>query len=135
EFRTDHGIELRVLTDIIAGASAGGINGIFLAQAIETGQPLEPLTDLWLANADVDRLLDPDARPVSRLSKFWAAPLVWMVARHPGDAIERTVAPGTREEVRRKLSNFIRSRWFEPPFGGPGFTNLLFDALDAMHKG
>jgi hypothetical protein len=32
------GIRFRVLADIIAGASAGGINGIFLAQAITTGQ-------------------------------------------------------------------------------------------------
>ncbi len=37
-------IRLRVLPDIIAGASAGGINGIFLAQAIATGQSLDPLT-------------------------------------------------------------------------------------------
>ena len=42
------GTRLRVLTDIIAGASAGGINGVFLSQAIVTGQSLEPLTDLWL---------------------------------------------------------------------------------------
>ena len=28
------GLRLRVMTDIIAGASAGGINGIYLAQAI-----------------------------------------------------------------------------------------------------
>ena len=66
------GIRLRIMPDIIAGASAGGINGIFLAQAIETGQSLEPLTDLWLDNADVDRLLDPDARPARALTKFWA---------------------------------------------------------------
>src|SRR3546814_11751245 len=46
------GIKLRVMPDIIAGASAGGINGIFLAQAIETGQSLDPLTDMWLDNAD-----------------------------------------------------------------------------------
>ncbi len=31
-------IELRVLVDILAGASAGGINAIFLAQAISTGR-------------------------------------------------------------------------------------------------
>ena len=47
------GIELRVLVDILTGASAGGINAIFLAQAIRTGQSLEPLTDLWLDSADV----------------------------------------------------------------------------------
>lgn len=126
------GIRLRVMPDIIAGASAGGINGIFLAQAIETGQSLEPLTDLWLDNADVDRLLDPDARPARALTKFWATPLVWMAARRPGDAVERTVAPDTREEVRMKLSRFIRSRWFEPPFGGEIFTTMLLDAFEAM---
>ncbi|WP_420144391.1 patatin-like protein [Sphingobium sp.] len=126
------GVRLRVMPDIIAGASAGGINGIFLAQAIETGQSLEPLTSLWLDNADVDRLLDPDARPARAMTKFWATPLVWMAARRPGDAVERTVAPDTREEVRMKLSRFIRSRWFEPPFGGEIFSDMLVDAFDAM---
>ncbi|MBK5264535.1 MAG: patatin-like protein [Alphaproteobacteria bacterium] len=125
-------LKLRVMTDIIAGASAGGINGIFLAQALETGQSLDPLTELWLKNADVDLLLDPDARPLSKFTKFWAAPLVWMAARRPDDTVARTVAPGAREEVRHKLSNFIRARWFAPPFGGEGFINLLLDALDAM---
>lgn len=126
------GTRLRIVPDIVAGASAGGINGIFLAQAIETGQSLEPLTALWLDNADVDRLLDPDARPARAMTKFWATPIVWMAARRPGDAIERTVSPDTREEVRMKLSRFIRSRWFEPPFGGEIFTTMLLDAFDAM---
>ncbi|WP_394659628.1 patatin-like phospholipase family protein, partial [uncultured Novosphingobium sp.] len=61
-----HGVRLRILTDIVAGASAGGINSVFLAQAIHSGQSLEPLTELWLETADVDVLLDPDARPGSR---------------------------------------------------------------------
>ena len=60
---------VRVLPDIIAGASAGGINGIFLAQAIATGQSLEPLTALWLDNADVDQLLDP-AHAGSRIRRY-----------------------------------------------------------------
>lgn len=132
DMKAASGVRLRVMPDIIAGASAGGINGIFLAQAIETGQSLEPLTTMWLDNADVDRLLDPDARPTRAMTKFWATPLVWMAARRPGDAVERTVAPDTREEVRMKLSRFIRSRWFEPPFGGAIFSNMLIDAFDAM---
>ena len=65
------GTKLRIFTDIIAGSSAGGINGVFLAQAIVTGQSLAPLTDLWLEKADVEVLLDPDARHLSRFSKFW----------------------------------------------------------------
>lgn len=127
-------VRMRVLTDIIAGASAGGINGIFLGHAIVTGQSLDPLTDLWLDCADVERLLDPDARPLSRFSKFWAQPLVWMAAGQ-SETVERTVEPETRQEVRMKLSSFIRARWFEPPFGGKGFCRLLLNAFDTMAKG
>ncbi|MBB6125115.1 patatin-like protein [Sphingobium subterraneum] len=129
------GTRLRAVVDIVAGASAGGINGIFLAQAIETGQSLEPLTDLWLTNADVEQLLDPDARPAARFTKFWAQPIVWMAARRRGDTVERTVSPDTREEVRHKLSSFVRSRWFQPPFGGKTFTRLLLQAFDSMAAG
>jgi patatin-related protein len=126
------GTRLRVMPDILAGASAGGINAVFLAQAIETGQSLEPLTSLWLEKADADLLLAPDARPLSRFTKFWVAPLIWLLARRRGDTVNRTVAPETREEVRRKLSNFVRARWFAPPFGGEGFSRLILDAFDAM---
>ncbi|MFM6854750.1 MAG: patatin-like protein, partial [Sphingopyxis sp.] len=38
-------------------------------------------------------------------------------------------------EVRGKLSQFVRARWFEPPFGGEVFSNLLIDAFDAMAAG
>ncbi|HEV2567596.1 patatin-like protein [Sphingomonas sp.] len=126
---THAGLRLTVFSDIIAGASAGGINGIFLAQAVATGQSLDPLTDLWLEAADVERLIDPEAR-ATRLSKLWAIPLA-MLADRGGEAME-SVDPDTRAEVRRKLSSFVRSRWFEPPFGGEVFTGLLLDALDAM---
>jgi patatin-related protein len=123
---------VRVLADIIAGASAGGINGIFLAQAIATGQSLDPLTDLWLTSADVEALIDPAAAPHSRFSKAWAMPLAWMAAGRSADSVEQLADATTREEVRAKLSHFIRSRWFEPPFGGAAFSNLLLDALEAM---
>ncbi len=127
-------LRLRVLTDIVAGASAGGINGVFLAQAIHSGQSLEPLTRLWLERADVDVLLDPDARPWSRIAKFWAMPLVWWLLKRPGNVVSASVAPETRSEVRAKLSRLIRSRWFEPPFGGLGFSRLICEALTAMAR-
>ena len=130
EIEAETGLKLRVLVDIIAGASAGGINGVFLAQAISTGQSLEPLTDLWLDSADVEALIDSRQAPSHRFSKVWALPLAWMAARR--DTIDATVEPGAREEVRAKLSHFIRSRWFEPPFGGEHFTGKILDALDAM---
>lgn len=125
-------VKLRLLPDIIAGASAGGINGVFLAQALTSGQSLEPLTRLWLECADIDQLLDPDARPFSRFTKFWAQPLVWLLLRRPGGALDRSVAPEARSEVRTKLSRLVRARWFAPPFSGTGFSALLYDAMEAM---
>jgi len=61
DIENDSGLKLRVLTDIIAGSSAGGINGIFLSKAITTGQSLEPLTDLWLAGPLKNRFLKKSA--------------------------------------------------------------------------
>jgi patatin-related protein len=132
QIEAQHGLRVRVLTDVVAGASAGGLNGVFLAQAIHSGQSLEPLTKLWLERADVDVLLDPDARPWSRFAKFWALPLVGWMLRRPGNVVSASVAPETRAEVRAKLSRLIRSRWFEPPFGGFGFSRLIAEALEAM---
>ena len=128
-------LRLRILPDILTGASAGGINAVFLAQAVHSGQSLEPLTELWLEMADVDRLIDPKARPWSRISKWWAMPFVWWVLQRPGNAVSESVAPETRDEVRQKVSHLIRGRWFEPPFSGPGFSDLLYDAFVAMAEG
>ena len=125
-------LSLRVLPDILTGASAGGINAVFLAEAIHSGRSLEPLTDLWLDNADIDRLTDKDARPVWRYAKIWAQPLAEYILRRPGNVVSESVAPETRKEVRTKVSRLIRGRWFQPPFSGIGMSQLLYDALQAM---
>ncbi len=125
------GLNLRVMVDIVAGASAGGINGVFLAQAVTSGQSLDPLTDLWLEVADVDALLNPDHGPSHRFAKMWAVPIAWMLAGRDS-TVKTTVEPAAQAEVRAKLERFVRSRWFEPPFGGKQLTNMLLDALEAM---
>ncbi|MEK9211164.1 patatin-like protein [Sphingomonas sp. 2378] len=125
------GVRVRILADIIAGASAGGINGIFLGQALSTGQSLDPLTDLWLEAADIESLIAPDAAPTSRFSKMWALPIAWMAAGRSGERVEG-LDEETREEVRRKLGHLVRSRWFEPPFAADDFTARLLEAFDRM---
>lgn len=130
----DAKIRVRAMVDIVAGASAGGINGIFLANAIATGKSLDPLTDLWLEKADVDVLLAPDKRPLSRFSKFWATPIAWALARRKGGTVDATVDPATQDEVSSKLSRFVRAKWFQPPFSGEGFTRLLLDGFAAMEE-
>ncbi len=126
------GLRLRVLSDVLAGASAGGINALFLAEAVHSGGSLEPLTEMWLAEADTDRLLDPDAQLWTRYAKSAASPLILGLLSRPGNAVSESVAPETRDEVRRKLSRLIRSRWFSPPFSGIHFSRLIDNALVSM---
>src|SRR5262249_21637626 len=116
-------IELRIVVDIIAGASAGGINGTMLARALSHALPLGPLRNLWLENADVTVLLSSEAK-AGAWSKWFLKPFIWGAAT--GMLHIRDV------EVRRKVSLFIRSRWFKPPLDGATMARLMYDAVPAM---
>ncbi len=118
-------LELRVLVDIIAGASAGGINGVFLAQAIALNAPLDSLRDTWLENADIEKLLDDDSAS-GKWSKFYMRPLVWLFGQWQNRQMQEFLGPGATQEMRTKLSRFVRSRWFKPPFSGVGFARMLY---------
>src|SRR5208282_3053654 len=118
-------LELRVIVDIIAGASAGGINGSMLARALCHDLPTLPLRDLWLDNADVTVLLAPEAR-ARTWSKWILKPFIW------GAAVAGLHDAIKDKEVRQKLSLFLRSRWFKPPFHGPGMAGLMYDAATVM---
>jgi len=118
-------IELRVVIDIIAGASAGGINGTMLARALCHDLPMGALRDLWLENADVAELLHREAR-ARRWSKWFMVPLVWGL--NAAGLLERIDDP----EARRKFSLFVRSRWFKPPLDGVRMSGLMYDGITAM---
>ncbi|MFD1036434.1 patatin-like protein [Sphingomonas hankookensis] len=128
------GIRLRVLVDIVAGASAGGINGVFLGHAVATGQSLDPLTELWLKGADIEALIDPAQAPASALSRPWARPIAWMALGREGEDAS-SVDIAARDELRAKLDRFVRARWFEPPFGGRAMVDMLLNAFEAMAAG
>ena len=128
-------LALRLIPDILSGTSAGGINAVFLAQALMSGQSLDALTSLWLDSADSDVLIAPEARPWGQLAKIWAWPVVWLALRLPGNGLDEAgLTVKTRAEVRAKVSRLIRARWFEPPFSGPGFARLLANAFAAMAR-
>ena len=118
-------IELRVVVDIIAGASAGGINGAMLARALCHDLPMGSLRHLWLANADVGVLLSPAAR-AGTWSKWFLKPFLWAAA---ASGTFRSVMD---MEVRQKLSLFVRSRWFRPPLDGQVMAGLMYEAVTAM---
>lgn len=118
-------VELRVIVDVIAGASAGGINGVMLARALAHDLPVAHLRDMWLESGDVDALL-AQSRRAHRWSKPFMSPFVWALSL---SGYSRTVRDS---EVRRKLSLFVRSRWFKPPLDGAKMSALMFAAVDRM---
>ncbi|MBM3534409.1 MAG: patatin-like protein [Alphaproteobacteria bacterium] len=118
-------IELRVVVDIIAGASAGGINGCLLARAICHDLPIGALRDLWLERADVQVLLAGEAR-ARPWSKWILRPLLWATGRLGLLKLARDA------EVRRNPSLFLRSRWFQPPLDGEVMAGLMYDAVVAL---
>jgi patatin-related protein len=120
-------IELRVIVDIIAGASAGGINGTMLARALSHDLPMGALRDLWLEHADVSDLLAPEAR-ARATSKIFLMPVIWLLG---ATGLWQSIKDA---EVRRKLSLFVRSRWFKPPLSGARMAELMYNAVTAMGK-
>src|SRR5690349_5608773 len=92
-------VEMRVVVDIIAGASAGGINGTMLARALSHDLPMGALRELWLKNADVEVLLDPDAKATA-LSKVFLVPFIWAAQKFG-------ILPDADIEVRRNVSLFV----------------------------
>jgi patatin-related protein len=118
-------VELRVIVDIIAGASAGGINGAMLARALSHDLRMDALRRLWIDNADVSVLLASEAR-AGTWSKWFLLPVIWAAAATGWFQSIRDM------EVRRKLSLFLRSRWFKPPFDGAVMSALMYDAVTSM---
>lgn len=53
----EYGYDRKVQVDVLAGASAGGLNGVLLAQAIRTATPFHTFLGLWREHADIDQLV------------------------------------------------------------------------------
>jgi patatin-related protein len=118
-------LDLRVFIDVIAGASAGGINGVMLARALAHDLPLDAHRKMWLEKADITALMDEEVK-AKKWSKAFLRPLFWGFT----ERWLRRIAPDL--EMREKLSTFTRSRWFSPPFSGQIMSDMLLDACHAM---
>ena len=55
--RDAHRVRTRVVVDVVAGTSAGGINGVYLSKAIAHNRSQDSLRDLWLDRGDITVLL------------------------------------------------------------------------------
>ncbi len=120
--------DVRIVVDAIAGASAGGVNGIMLARAIAHDLPLESHSQMWLEKADVTRLSRPQSG-LSRYLKISISPVLdQLISSRLDKKIEST-------ETREKLRQFMLARWFTPPFSGERFIGWMLDACKKMEIG
>ncbi len=66
-------VRTRVVVDVIAGTSAGGINGICLAKALAHDLSQDALRDLWFEHGDIDGLLAAPRFLPQKLKFAWVA--------------------------------------------------------------
>ncbi|SOC22283.1 patatin-like protein [Stappia indica] len=118
-------LDLRVVVDVIAGASAGGVNGVMLARALAHNLSLDGHRDLWLENADVTRLSN---EPVG-LSRYLKGSIAPVLDRLVGIALKSELGD---PETRTKLRQFMQARWFTPPFSGERYVGWMLDAAKGM---
>ena len=118
--------EFRVVIDVIAGASAGAINGAMLAKSLVHDLPMEAQTDVWLQKADVEHLTDDT---INSWRRVYTLPFL--------KAVVRLFPPKfrTNNETRRKLEKFLRKAWLTPPLSGDRLCTILLDALDKVGEG
>lgn len=114
----------RVILDIIAGASAGAINGVMLAKAIVDDSLLDVQTPTWLTDADVEYM----GREASPWTKWYLYPLFRVLLSF----LPRDIRGDA--ETREKVARVLRSSWMQPPLSGARLAQHFFNALEIMGK-
>ena len=118
-------LDLRVIVDVIGGASAGGINGIFLARSLAHDLDDDHLREVWLKQADVAELRAGDGKPVA-WHKWLIKPILRML---PRDSLRGI---GGHTDASGKLAALLPLRGARPPFDGEKLLAALHDAIDDM---
>lgn len=125
--RLDSHTRLSLIIDTIAGASAGGLNGIFLGRAIAHDLSLKPLRNMWLDLGDIEQLM-ANYSLAGPFNKLYLIPALWLFMRRIKGFDQFD------DETKAKLMRFMRSRWFQPPFNGDTMLRWMVDAGLAMGR-
>ena len=90
--RSGEQLRTRVVVDVIAGTSAGGINGVCLAKALAHNLPQDEFRNLWFDRGDIDGLLAaPRWLPTRALKGAWVALHALKKAPLRGDLMARWI--------------------------------------------
>jgi patatin-related protein len=99
-------LRTRVVVDIVAGTSAGGINGIVLAKALAGGLEQDPVTRVWLDAGDLSQLMRSGW--MRKMPGVGGKAAAWVVASMRG---------------------------LKPPLRGELLLRLVYEALEEMDRG
>jgi patatin-related protein len=119
--REERNVHTRIVVDAIAGTSAGGINGIFLAKALAHDLDQGLLRDLWFTHGDLERIIrKPEG--FARLAAVVAKAL-------PGDDDD---VPS--EKAREKLLVAALRIHAESLLEGDEMSRRIYEALSGMES-
>jgi patatin-related protein len=138
---------VRIAVDVVAGTSAGGINGICLTRALDGDYSQEAIRDFWITEGDFGKLLDPAVRTLltavrseARDLEGIAGPLDKLLGPEPpkrrswltGNAAARLFRRARAVvRLRRPVTTFVK----HPPqsaLSGDLMCQLTWGALNGM---
>ena len=126
--------QLQIVVDTVAGTSAGGINGTFLAKAIVEGGDARILNEMWIKEASIERL---NSAPPQRLVPFARFAIrcisqlcnrILLIRRK----IERETGLTWDWIVDHVYSMFTLKDGSHTPLDGKFFTEVIAKALERM---
>jgi len=119
---------IRVIVDVISGASAGGINAVLLGKALAHNTTQEHLRDLWLKNASLQELTSNLHEDVPWFLR-WATPLF---SRITGLKKLFPEFKGAYGHLMAFTFHAAVNRAVAPPFDGDRMLGWLYDGLARM---
>jgi patatin-related protein len=118
---TERKVHTRIVVDAIAGSSAGGINGIFLAKALAHDLSQDALRDLWFEHGDLGKIIRKPKKRLGRLARWIAKPLIRGDAGDVPDEAAKEALVGAALEIRE-----------QPLLDGDEMSNRIYSALAGM---
>ena len=122
--RKERDVHTRIVVDAIAGSSAGGINGIFLAKALAHDLNQDSLRDLWFDHGDLGRIIN-EPKGFGGWVQERLAKLVPLGGKNavPND------------EAREKLLVAALHVYAQPLLDGDEMSRRIYEALGGMEPG
>jgi patatin-related protein len=119
--RGDRSVHTRIVVDTIAGSSAGGINGIFLAKALAHDLNQDALRDLWFEHGDLEKIIRQPRGIPQRLARR----VIQLFVRADEDSVPS-------ESAREKLLVAALQLNAEPLLEGDEMTRRFHEGLTGM---